>query len=244
MLIVGTSGWSYRDWTEYSKLSFYAQRFDTVELNNSFYRLPGRDTFGQWAAQTPDGFLFAAKMSRFLTHVKRLRDPAEPVERFLRHAGGLGDKLGPVLLQLPPTLPFDREALHAVLSEFPRSVKFAVEPRHDSWWTAAAQATLDKHGAALCWSDRLGRPQSPLWRTADFGYVRFHEGRAKPRPRYGRASLSAWLDRIAEGFGGDPVYVYFNNDPGMAALHDAVALARQANRRGMEVTRVPDRIQS
>lgn len=245
MLILGTSGWQYKDWKGLfypkglSELPFYASGFATVELNNSFYRLPSRENFSGWASQTPDDFVFAVKMSRFLTHIKRLRDPAEPVERFLRHASGLGGKLGPVLLQLPPTLPFDKEALHAVLSEFPRSIRVAVEPRHESWWSALARGVLEKHGAALCWADRLGRPQSPLWRTADFGYVRFHEGRANPRPRYGRASLSAWLDRISSSFSGEPVYAYFNNDPGGAALHDAVALAGQASRRGLEVTRVP-----
>jgi len=246
VLIVGTSGWQYRDWKGLfyprgaAELPYYSAHFATVELNNPFYRLPSRERFEQWASQAPSDFVFAVKMSRFLTHIKRMRDPAEPVARFLRHAAGLGDKLGPVLLQLPPTLPFDREVLHAVLSEFPRSVKVAVEPRHESWWSSVARGVLEKHDAALCWADRLGRPQTPLWRTAGFGYVRFHEGRANPRPRYGRSSLSTWLNRIGSAFAdGDEVYAYFNNDPGGAALHDAVALARTAERRGLEVSRVP-----
>lgn len=245
MLIVGTSGWQYSDWKGLfyprgaAELPFYAAGFATVELNNPFYRLPSRSTFEKWASEVPEDFVFSVKMSRYLTHIKRLRDPDEPVARFLRQASGLGDKLGPVLLQLPPTLPFDKEALHAVLSEFPRSVRVAVEPRHESWWSSAARGVLEKHDAALCWPDRLGRPLSPLWRTAGFGYVRFHEGRAEPRPRYGRTSLASWLDRMSV-FGDDPVYVYFNNDPGGAALRDAVALARAAGRRGIEVTRVPE----
>ena len=246
MLIVGTSGWQYRDWKGLfyprgaDELPYYAAGFASVELNNPFYRLPSKDTFQQWASQVPGDFVFAVKMSRYLTHIKRLRDPAEPVERFLRHAEGLGDKLGPVLLQLPPTLPFDKEALHAVLSEFPRSVRVAVEPRHESWWSSVARWVLEKHDAALCWPDRLGHPLSPLWRTAGFGYVRFHEGRANPRPRYGRTSLSSWLDRIESAFPEAPVYTYFNNDPGGAALHDAVAFAHAAERRGLDVTRVPE----
>jgi uncharacterized protein YecE (DUF72 family) len=245
VLIVGTSGWQYKDWKGLfyppgvAELPFYAAGFMTVELNNSFYRLPSYDTFAQWRSATPADFVFAVKMSRYLTHIKRLRDPAEPVERFLRHACGLGPKLGPVLLQLPPTLPFDKEALHAVLSLFPQSVQVAVEPRHESWWSSIARSILEKHGAALCWADRRGRPVTPLWRTADFGYVRLHEGRANPRPRYGRTALHSWLERIVSAFGTDPVYVYFNNDPGGAALHDATALARIAAYRGIEVTRTP-----
>lgn len=233
MLIVGTSGWQYRDWKGpfyppgVAQLPYYASHFSTVELNNSFYRLPPRETFAKWRAETPDGFVFAVKVSRYLTHIKRLRDPEEPVARFLAAAGGLGDKLGPVLLQLPPTLRFDSGLLDGVLALFPRSVQVAVEPRHASWWCDAARDLLEKHGAALCWADRLGRPITPLWRTAGFGYARLHEGRAQPRPRYGRAALVSWLRRMS-GFGDKPVWVYFNNDPGCAAVFDAFALRKLA----------------
>jgi uncharacterized protein YecE (DUF72 family) len=112
----------------------------------------------------------------------------------------------------------------------------AVEPRHASWWTGETRELLAGHNAALCWADRKGRPVTPLWRTADFGYVRLHEGTANPRPRYGRAALRSWLDRI------DPAvdtYVYFNNDPGCAAVADAGALATAARRRDLAVTRAP-----
>ncbi len=231
MLVVGTSGWQYRDWRGpfypgAPSLSFYAGRFATVELNNPFYRLPARSQFERWRDETPDGFVFAVKMSRYLTHIKRLRDPAEPVSRFLSAAAGLGDKLGAVLLQLPPTLRFSLD-LDAVLAAFPRTIKVAVEPRHATWWCDEARELLEKHGAALCWADRQGRPITALWRTADFGYVRLHEGRANPRPRYGPASLKSWLSRMGE-FGDQPVYVYFNNDPGGAAIADAFALLELA----------------
>lgn len=247
MILVGTSGWQYRDWRgrfyprdlpQRCWLESYAARFATVEVNNAFYRLPERHTFEDWHRRTPDDFVVAVKMSRFLTHIKRLRDPEEPVARFLDRAAGLGDKLGPVLLQLPPTLRADAGLLDAVLGEFPSHVRVAVEPRHESWWVADIRDTLTRHGAALSWADRLGRPVTPLWRTADWGYLRLHEGRARPRPGYGRQALSTWLDRITGTFdNSNHVYVYFNNDPGGAAIRDAVTLAGLARHRGTPVTR-------
>jgi len=189
------------------------------------------------AHRTPEDFCVAVKVSRYLTHIKRLKEPAEPVERFVSRASGLGDRLGPVLLQLPPSLRIDLEALDETLSRFPASVKVAVEPRHPTWWVARTRELLEKHHAALCWADRLGRPVTPLWRTAGFGYVRLHEGRATPRPRYGRAALRSWVERIAGCYDDEPVYVYFNNDPGGAAIVDARAFAEVARRRGMAVGR-------
>ncbi|AVT28598.1 DUF72 domain-containing protein [Plantactinospora sp. BC1] len=249
MILVGTSGWQYRDWRDrfYPTglpqrrwLEHYAERFGTVEVNNAFYRLPERDVFAAWRARTPDDFCVAVKMSRYLTHIKRLREPAEPIARFLGRATALGDRLGPVLLQLPPNLPADTGALAEVLSLFPPEVRVTVEPRHPSWWTGQTRQVLERYGAALCWADRRGRPVTPLWRTADFGYLRLHEGRAEPRPRYGRTALGSWLDRIGAAFPGDePVYVYFNNDPGGAAIVDAAALAAIAGRRGVPISRTP-----
>jgi uncharacterized protein YecE (DUF72 family) len=238
VLSIGTSGWQYRDWRDsfYPAglpqrlwLEQYATRFPTVEVNNAFYRLPERSTFEQWRDRTPADFRFAVKMSRFLTHVRRLRDPAEPVGRFLDRAAGLGDKLGPVLLQLPPTLRADLAALDETLARFPPRVRVVVEPRHDSWFTDDCRRLLERHGTALCWADRRGRPVTPLWTTADFGYLRLHEGRARPWPRYGRRALRTWLERL----GGVPDgFVYFNNDPGGAAVTDAAALTAMARRLG------------
>jgi uncharacterized protein YecE (DUF72 family) len=244
VIVVGTSGWQYRDWRDrfYAGtpqkrwLEYYAERFATVEVNNAFYRLPERDTFAQWRARTPGDFCVAVKVSRYLTHVKRLREPAEPVQRFMSRAQALGDKLGPVLLQLPPNLKVDTDALDETLRQFPAGVRKAVEPRHRSWWTDATRQLLEKHGAALCWADRGGRAVTPLWRTADWGYLRMHEGRANPRPRYGAAALRTWVDRIHEF---ETVYVYFNNDPGGAAVADASAFAAQAHRRDLPVSRTP-----
>jgi uncharacterized protein YecE (DUF72 family) len=254
VLRIGTSGWQYRDWRPAKGedqgerlypaglpqrlwLEHYAGRFDVVEVNNAFYRLPERSTFEQWRSRTPADFSFAVKMSRYLTHVKRLREPAEPVARFLGRAEALGDKLGPVLLQLPPTLRADLDLLEETLRQFGRSVRVAVEPRHETWFTDDCRRLLERHGAALCWADRLGRPVTPLWVTAAFGYLRLHEGRAKPWPRYGRQALDTWLERLD---GSPDAYVFFNNDPGGAAVIDAAVLAARAAHRGRDTSRTPE----
>ena len=252
---MGTSGWQYRDWTgilyppglpQRRWLEHYAGQFATVENDGTFYRLPASETFGDWQARTPPGFVMAIKASRYLTHIKRLRDPGEPVGRLMRAAAGLGPRLGPVLLQLPPNLPADAQRLAACLDAFAghgsagEPVKVAVEPRHPSWWTDEIREVLASRGAALCWADRLGRPAGPLWRTANWGYLRLHEGAARPWPRYGPRALGSWLDRLARTWPGDaPVYVYFNNDQGGAAVADATAFAAIARRRGTEVSRTP-----
>lgn len=148
MLHIGTSGWQYRDWRGHlyptvlpqrKWLRHFADEFSTVEVN-TFYRLPKRSTFAEWAGELPAGFAIAAKMSRYLTHVRRLTDPAEPVSLFLDHADGLGDHLGPVLIQLPPNLKADPTALDDTLRRFPSTVRVVVEPRHDSWWSDETRA--------------------------------------------------------------------------------------------------------
>ncbi|WP_244843831.1 DUF72 domain-containing protein [Actinocatenispora sera] len=246
-IVLGTSGWQYRDWRgvlypagvpQRRWLEHYAARFDTVELNNAFYRLPSRETFAAWRQRTPDGFVLTVKASRYLTHVRRLREPAEPVARLLSHAAGLGDRLCPILLQLPPTLTAEPERLAATLAAFPAGQRVAVEPRHESWWTPSTRDLLERHGAALCWADRFG-PVTPTWRTADFGYLRLHEGGTEPWPHYPSDALRRWLDRIGETFAGTETYVYLNNDPHGFAVTDAVELAELARTAGLSVTRTP-----
>ncbi|MCQ4042070.1 DUF72 domain-containing protein [Streptantibioticus rubrisoli] len=240
---VGTSGWMYRDWREVLYpagcpqrlwLEEYAKRFLTVENNGAFYRLPTAETFAEWRDRTPDGFVMAVKASRYLTHIKRLREPEEPVERLMSRAEALGPRLGPVLLQLPPTLRADAEtlgSLDACLTAFPKGTRVAVEPRHESWWTPTLRALLERHRAALCWADWRARPTGPLWRTADWGYVRFHVGIAHPWPRYGRQALTTWVRRITETWpDASDVYAYFNNDPGGAAVLDAETFLRALSR--------------
>jgi len=181
----------------------------------------------QWRARTPDGFVMAVKASRYLTHIRRLKDPADPVRRMLDAFAGLGDRLGPVLLQLPPGMKADPALLDNALAQFPPHVRVAVEPRDDSWWTDDIHDVLTARGAALCWADRAGKPVTPLWRTADWGYLRFHEGTATPWPRYTRPALRKWADRIAATWEpAAPVYAYFNNDQEGAAVEDAAAFTR------------------
>jgi uncharacterized protein YecE (DUF72 family) len=244
VIAVGTSGWQYKDWKgrfypttvpQKGWLEYYARHWNTVEVNNAFYRLPERDTFTAWRERTPDGFCFAVKMSRYLTHIKRLREPEEPVHRFFDRARALGPKLGPVLLQLPPTLRRDTGLLADALGLIPTGVRVAVEPRHDSWWTDEVRAVLERFDAALCWADRRSRPITPLWTTASWGYLRLHEGRARPWPHYGRVALRTWALRIADA-GWPAGYVYFNNDPGGAAIDDARAFVAAARSEGLKVT--------
>jgi uncharacterized protein YecE (DUF72 family) len=247
-VLIGTSGWQYRHWkgrlypaglAQKAWLEHYAARFATVEVNATFYRLPAPATAEAWAARVPDDFVFAVKLSRYLTHIRRLRDPEEPVARFMAVAEALGPRLGPVLMQLPPTMRADLDALGATLRRFPAGVRVAVEPRHDTWFTPELYALLERHRAALCWADRP-RWRPPYVRTADWGYLRLHEGRATPRPCYGRDALAAWAGRIAERFGpGDDVYVFTNNDPEGCAVRDARLLAAPLARAGLHPTRVP-----
>lgn len=260
-LLIGTSGWQYRHWRglfypdgvpQRQWLAHYAARFATVEVNNAFYRLPEASTFAGWAGATPADFVVAVKASRYLTHVRRLRDPAEPVERLLGRAAYLGAKRGPVLLQLPPTLKADVALLEDSLACLAdaggrlgtpagggRPLRIALEPRHPSWYTEAAAAVLRRHDAAFCLSDTPQRT-APRWRTASWGYIRFHQGRASPSPCYGRRALQAWAERLAALWApGDDVYAYFNNDPGGCAVRDARLFALAASRVGLSPTRVP-----
>lgn len=245
MLHIGTSGWQYKDWRgafypqklpQREWLNYYAERFTTAEVNNTFYRLPEKTAFENWAASVPADFRMAAKMSRYLTHVKRLKEPAEPVERFLDRASGLGDKLGPVLLQLPPNLRAQPDALAETLELFPPSIQIAVEPRHESWWTDQVRDVLERHNAALCWADRKSRILTPLWRTADFGYLRMHDGTARRPMSYGIRAIDSWLRRLRDMFDDEcDVYVYFNNDPGCAAIDNACSMIRRAQALGLPV---------
>jgi uncharacterized protein YecE (DUF72 family) len=181
----------------------------------------------------------AVKASRYLTHIRRLNEPEEPVARFTEHARHLGRKLGPVLLQLPPNLEANHPRLDLTLSLFPADWRVAVEFRHSSWFTGETRQLLTARGAALCLADSPRR-KTPLWRTTDWTYLRLHEGRATPHPCYGRTALSTWAQRLAELMGPeDDAYVYFNNDGRACAVRDARLFALAAEKAGLEPTRVP-----
>jgi uncharacterized protein YecE (DUF72 family) len=230
---VGTSGWQYKYWKDafypggvpQSRwLEYYATQFSTVEVNNTFYRLPSADTFASWAVRTPDDFVFALKASRYLTHMKRLRDPEEPVSRILERVQPLGSKLGPILLQLPPNLAIDLEAMDAALACFPSDVKVAVEPRNATWFVDEYAHVLSRHNAASCIAVSPDR-ETPVWRTADWGYARFHEGQTTPHTTYGRKALALWSERLGELFDDEDVYVFFDNDTNACGPGDAKRLA-------------------
>ncbi|HWE56176.1 MAG TPA: DUF72 domain-containing protein [Acidimicrobiales bacterium] len=249
-LLIGTSGWHYADWKgrfypaelrSGDWLAYYSQGFATVELNNAFYRLPDAEQFAEWAAAVPDDFVVAVKASRYLTHVKRLNDPAEPVSRLVRAAEGLGAKLGVYLLQLPPNLAFDADRLDRALKAFPRGARVAVEGRHPSWQGDGAEVRRILERRSAAWVIADPSPIGPAdWRTTDWGYVRFHRGHAQPAPCYSRAALETRAGRIAALWAdADDVFCYFNNDTNGCAPRDARWFAAAGRRAGRSPTRVP-----
>jgi uncharacterized protein YecE (DUF72 family) len=244
---IGTSGFIYEHWRNRfyppsargSELERYAQAFDTVELNVTFYRMPSASTFRSWAARVPDGFVFAVKASRYLTHVRRLKEPRRSVEMLVERASELGSHLGPILIQLPPDLQLDLPALEDTLDAFPDGMPLVVEARHQSWFVEDVRVVLTDRAVALCIADRRG-PISPLWRTADWTYVRFHAGRATPRSCYRAQELEAWGERLEGGWGRDASgFVYFNNDGNGCALRDARVFGGELERRGITVATQP-----
>ena len=245
---VGTSGWTYGHWRDgvYPRglpqrewLSWYTTRFPTVELNASFYRLPTPGMVDRWRTVAPAGFLFAVKLSRFVTHIKRLRDVDAEVARFLEIIRGLGDRLGPLLVQLAPTFARDDGALDGFLRSLPTDVPVAIEFRHPSWRDPAVAERLREAEAALVLADRPHARVAPTV-TADWSYARFHQG-ADRSPWYPRSKLTRWADRLAE-LDVERLYVYFNNDPEGAAFANAETFASLLNDRGVRVRRaVADR---
>jgi uncharacterized protein YecE (DUF72 family) len=238
---IGTSGWQYGDWrgTFYPEkeptaiwLELYARSFCTVEVNNTFYRLPPRSTFEDWRARTPSGFELAIKASRYLTHLRRLRDPQEPVDRLLARVTALGPRTGPLLLQLPPNLRIDVPLLECTLDAIGSRMKTAVEFRHRSWFTDEVLDILDRAGAALVLADRPRARIEPTV-TGGWSYLRFHQG-TQTGSHYPRSKLRRWADVIA-GLEARDIYVYFNNDQGAAAPRDASALAGLLSSRGLSV---------
>lgn len=236
---VGTSGWHYPHWRgpfypqelkAAAMLDFYAHRLKTVEINNSFYHLPTQETFRRWKQETPQGFVFAVKASRYITHMKKLKDPEQALEKFLLHAKELGSKLGPILFQLPPRWGRDASRLGDFLRALPKGQRCAFEFRDPTWFYHDIYSLLEQHNAAFCAFDLAGL-QSPALLTANFAYVRLH-GPAEQRyaGRYNHAQLRQWLRCCANWLaqGARQVFVYFDNDQAGYAALNALELQEMA----------------
>lgn len=229
-VLVGTSGYEYPHWRgifyphELPRarwLEFYAERFATVEINNTFYRLPSRETFERWRERVPAQFVFAVKFNRYATHIRRLRDPEATVGRFLEAATGLGEKLGPILVQLPPRWNADPDRLAAFVEATPRVHRWVLEVRDRRWLQPAVFDVLRTRGWALCIHDLL--PDHPWEMTADFCYLRFHG--VDYGGCYTEAQLEAVADRLRPWLdAGRDVYAYFNNDREGFAVVNALSL--------------------
>jgi uncharacterized protein YecE (DUF72 family) len=229
-LWIGTSGYVYRHWRggvfypvglpAKDELVWYATRFGTVELNNPFYRVPTRETFARWRDQTPEEFVFSVKVNRTISHLRRLRDAAGPLEEFLERASVLGSRLGPLLVQLPPQLHLDLQLLEGFLAGLSVAHRWVIEFRHPSWQAAPVYDALGRRGVALC-VPVGGRVSPDLVTTAPFTYIRMHAGSA-PGGAFGDEALRSWAGRIrALRRAGKSVYVYFNNDREGHAPRDA-----------------------
>jgi uncharacterized protein YecE (DUF72 family) len=210
---------------------FYAQHFDTVEINNSFYHLPSAKTFDNWRESSPPKFLFAVKGSRFITHMKKLKDPRPSSEKFFDVADRLGRKLGPILFQLPPRWKVNVERLAEFLESLPQRHKYVIEIRDESWLVPEVYALLRRHKTAFCIHD-FADMKVPEEITANFTYIRFHgPTSAKYFGSYSSEQLREWAKRIEDWSQRlSAIYVYFNNDPGGEAVRNALELKRLVGR--------------
>ena len=230
---IGCSGWQYRHWRgvfypqevpQTRWLEHYATVFDTVEINNSFYRLPDATVFAGWARRVPSDFSFAVKASRFLTHMKKLKDPEEPLERLIARARFLGRRLGPILYQLPPGWKADLPRLERFLQVLPRLRRHVVEFRDPSWYSPDVWRLLEQYGVSLCLHDMPGSA-TDRHRVGPLVYVRFHGPAGRYAGAYSADRLAPWADWLdRQRRAGFDVYAYFNNDVGGHAPRDAVTL--------------------
>ena len=235
---VGCSGWHYDHWRglyypeglpKSKWLQFYAREFSTVELNNSFYRLPSEKAFTTWREFSPDNFIFAVKVSRFITHIKRLENLGSAVENFLSRACLLQAKLGPLLYQLPPNMKRNDEMLENFLSSLPQEYQHVFEFRHESWIDDSVFQILQNYNMGLCVFD-MPDFSCPLIATSDFAYIRFHGSESLYSSCYSDEELFQWAERIAFlGRNIKAIYIYFNNDVEAFAVQNAMTLINYLN---------------
>jgi uncharacterized protein YecE (DUF72 family) len=234
MIHIGTSGWVYGDWgdgvfypedlREKDWLEFYSQQFKTVEINATFYHQMSAKTYANWYNKVPKDFIFSVKISRFLTHIKKLNAPKEPWQRFINNAKHLKEKLGPILVQLPPNLHVNLDKLKELIRVIPAQYKIALEVRHQSWFNEPAYKILKKRNISLVFSYGEGLPVEEVI-TADFIYVRMHG----PGDLYGSKYTTAQLKKLADKIKQwqrkvKNIYVYFNNDTKGYAVDNAKKL--------------------
>ena len=240
-VLVGCSGWQYQDWRgglypegcpQREWLRVYAERFPTVEVNSSFYMLPKRPAVERWVEAVPPGFVFTVKVSRFLTHMKRLTTVADGMRRLNERIEPIIERgcLGPLLWQLPPNFKRDDERLANALAELPRDQRHAFEFREASWFQDDVYALLREHGVATVLAHDARRPLPEPPPTADFAFVRFHWGARGRRGNYSDAELEQWAPRIRALAGGREAFVYFNNDWEGFAPRNAMLLERLLER--------------
>ncbi|MFO1188208.1 MAG: DUF72 domain-containing protein [Alphaproteobacteria bacterium] len=232
---VGTSGWHYQHWVgpfyppglaPAAFLPYYSVRFRSVEIDSTFYRLPTQTAVERWRDETPDDFVFSCKASRYITHMKRLKDPRVSSQRFLTVIKGLGHKLGPILFQLPPHWEVNTKRLAAFLDALPGGHRFAFEFRNGTWFTPVVCRLLESAHAAFCIYD-LDRRQSPVKVTADFAYLRLHGPDGPYGGCYDDQALRRWAMRcIAWREAGLDVFCYFDNDEAGYAAQNAATLRR------------------
>jgi uncharacterized protein YecE (DUF72 family) len=238
---IGTSGWSYAHWQGafYPQglpakewLSYYARQLSSVEINASFYKLPSLDVLAQWRDSVPSGFVFAVKASRYITHLKKLNEPRRSLHTFLGRVAVLGDKLGPILFQLPPHWHVNVERLAAFLKALPEDYRYVMEFRDPTWLVPRVYELLAEHNVAFCIFD-LNGALSPLEVSADFVYVRLHGPDDPYQGQYGDCALASWADAFKRWRrGGREVYCYFDNDEAAYAPRDALRLQERAGRGG------------
>lgn len=233
---IGTSGWHYNDWPglfypadlpKRKWLQYYAEHFDTVEINNTFYRQPKPETFTNWHKQVPKNFLYTVKANRFITHIKRLKDAEEPLERFLEGALLLKKNLGPILYQLPPSFHKDLDRLQRFLKVLPKKQIAVFEFRHESWFSKDAYQLLREFNAGFCIHDMPGM-EVPQIVTSNVIYVRFHGPTGRYQGNYSKSALQGWANWIKDNLKNKKaIFAYFNNDYNAYAVYNAKQLKEQ-----------------